>query len=82
MIPFDQTWPYETIQDDVYLTSCPFCPAENVLIPLQPQEFESIHLGQKRLVVFPCCRNKITLIDVDQDYLLSDRPLRPKRKKS
>jgi hypothetical protein len=61
---------------DIYVAECPFCHSDNVLLPLKPQELQSIHEGKKKLLVFPCCHNKMTLIDTDQDYLLSDRPIR------
>jgi len=78
MIPFRNTWPYETVKNDVYLILCPYCSAENVLIPIRKHELQAIHEGSKRLLVFPCCHNKTTLIDVDVDYLLADQPLRKK----
>lgn len=76
MIPFQNAWPYERIMGDLYVTSCPFCAADNVLLPLKPSELPDIQDGKKRLMVFPCCRNKVTIIDADQDYLLTDGPLR------
>jgi hypothetical protein len=78
MIPFRNTWPYEIIQNDIYVSECPYCAAENVLIPLRKQELRFIHEGRKKLLVFPCCHNKTVLVDVDNDYLLADQPLRPK----
>lgn len=79
MIPFRNTWPYETIKNDVYISECPFCKAVNVLVPLRKHELRSIHEGRKKLLVFPCCNNKTMLIDVDLDYLLADQPLRRKQ---
>jgi hypothetical protein len=76
MIPFQNTWPYEIVKNDVYVSQCPFCSAENVLLPLRKHELNDIHEGRKKLLVFPCCHNKITLIDVDLDYLLASKPLR------
>jgi hypothetical protein len=78
MIPFDRTWPYETVKNDIYLSSCPFCRKENVMIPLRKSELPDIHDGKKRLLVFPCCYNRVTLVDADTDYLLADQPLRKK----
>ena len=43
MIPFRNTWPYETVRNDVYVSECPYCSAENVLIPLRKQELHFIH---------------------------------------
>jgi hypothetical protein len=79
MIPFRNTWPYETVRNDVYVSECPYCSAENVLIPLRKQDLHFIHEGRKKLLVFPCCHNKTMLIDVDPDYLLADQPLRKKQ---
>ncbi|GKU76018.1 hypothetical protein [Paenibacillus sp. L3-i20] len=75
MIPFQNAWPYETIMGDLYVSSCPFCDEENVLLPLKRTELPDIQDGKKRLLVLPCCHNKMTLIDADHDYLLTDRPL-------
>ncbi|MCD1259855.1 hypothetical protein B5M42_013530 [Paenibacillus athensensis] len=77
MIPFANTWPYEIIMKDVYVHECPFCSRPNVLLPLKPAELQQIHEGRKKLLVFPCCFNKVTLLDTDRDYLLADRPIRP-----
>jgi hypothetical protein len=79
MIPFECTWPYELIQQDVYLHECPFCGAPNVLLPLKRGHIPEISRGVKRLLVFPCCHNKITLVDADADYLLANEPLRNRR---
>jgi len=76
MIPFQNAWPYERVMGDLYVSNCPFCDADNVLLPLKPSELPDIQDGKKRLMVFPCCRNKVTIIDADQDYLLTDGPLR------
>lgn len=77
MIPFANTWPYEIIMKDIYVHECPFCRSANVLLPLKPAELKLIHEGCKKLLVFPCCFNKVTLLDTDRDYLLADRPIRP-----
>ncbi|NOU95801.1 hypothetical protein GC093_21615 [Paenibacillus sp. LMG 31456] len=79
MIPFDCTWPYELIQQDVYVHECPFCNQSNVLLPLKRKDLPDISRGAKRLLVFPCCHNKITLVDADPDYLLASKPLRTRR---
>lgn len=76
MIPFEKTWPYDIVMKDVYVPSCPFCGSENVLIPLRVKEIEDIHHGKKKLLVFPCCHNKVTVLDMDNDYMLTDQPLR------
>ncbi|GMK47919.1 MULTISPECIES: hypothetical protein [Paenibacillus] len=76
MIPFERTWPYDIVMKDVYVPSCPFCSSENVLIPLRVREIEDIQHGKKKLLVFPCCHNKVTVLDMDQDYMLTDQRLR------
>lgn len=76
MIPFRQTMPYETIQGDVYVHECPFCQRSNVMLPLKKKHLQTIHEGRKWLIVFPCCHEKVTAIDADTDYILTDRILR------
>lgn len=76
MIPFEKAWPYERIMGDLYVSTCPFCSADNVLLPLKPAELPDIQDGKKKLLVFPCCHNKVVVIDADQDYLLTDSFLR------
>lgn len=76
MIPFENTWPYERIMGDLYVSECPFCKAENVLLLLKPNELSHIQDGKKRLLVMPCCHGRMTIVDADQDYLLADGPLR------
>lgn len=76
MIPFERTWPYDIIRNDVYVLDCPFCGAANVLLPLKPSELPDIRDGRKKLLVFPCCHNKVTVINADGDYLLTDTRLR------
>ncbi|NIK76311.1 hypothetical protein FHS15_001418 [Paenibacillus castaneae] len=78
MIPFEKAWPYDILMGDLYVTSCPFCEADNVLLPVRPSELKDIQEGTKRLCVFPCCHNKVTIVDADRDYLLTDRILRKK----
>lgn len=76
MIPFSQTWPYDLIMGDMYVHRCPFCGQENVLLPMRPKELQAVREGKKKLLVFPCCKASLTIIDTDADYLLFDRPVR------
>lgn len=76
MIPFNQAWPYDIMMNDVYIQQCPFCQTENVLLPIRPKELATIHNGKKKLLVFPCCSNRVTLLDSDNDYILTDTVLR------
>lgn len=76
MIPFERAWPYDCIMNDIYVPECPFCSTANVLIPLKPRELDDIRTGRKKLLVFPCCRNKLVVLDADRDYLMTDTVLR------
>lgn len=76
MIPFENTLPYETIGKDIYMAECPFCGTPNILLKLRTPELASIREGRKRLLVFPCCSERLTLVDADGDYLLADRAIR------
>lgn len=76
MIPFERAWPYDIIMKDIYVQDCPFCRQNNVLLPLRPRELDEIRSGKKRLLVFPCCHSRVTILDADQDYLLTDTVLR------
>jgi hypothetical protein len=74
MIPFEKALPYEILMKDIY-ASCPFCKEDNVLLSLKAADLKSISAGAKRLLVFPCCHSRVTLVDADQDYLLTDTDL-------
>jgi len=76
MIPFENTWPYEVLMNDIYVRECPFCSTENVILPLTKKELVSIREGKKKLLVFPCCHQHLKILDTDSDYLLTDRRLR------
>lgn len=76
MIPFSNTWPYDIVQNDVYVQDCPFCGSSNVLLPMKPKELISVREGKKKLLVFPCCHNRVTILDSDPDYILTDQKLR------
>ena len=76
MIPFERAWPYDRIMGDLIVQECPFCGAGSVILPIRPEELDDIRTGRRRLLVFPCCRNKVTVIDADPDYLLTDTVLR------
>lgn len=76
MIPFENTIPYDEMMGDLFVESCPFCEKHNILLPIKPKELRDIHEGKKRLLVFPCCSHRITIVDADPDYLLADRAVR------
>lgn len=76
MIPFSHTWPYDILLGDLYVQYCPFCDKENVILPMKPKELQTVRDGKKKLLVFPCCKTSLTVIDTDADYLLFDRAVR------
>ncbi|WP_274361358.1 hypothetical protein [Paenibacillus thermotolerans] len=76
MIPFENTWPYETVGNDMYVLECPFCKNSNVLLPMKRKELTDIRDGKKKLLVFPCCHSRITIVDADADYLLASSRIR------
>lgn len=76
MIPFEKALPYDILMGDVYVQECPFCKKEHILLPLKPRDIVHAREGKKKLLVFPCCHNKVTILDSDQDYLLTDTVIR------
>lgn len=78
MIPFENTIPYDEMMGDLYVEDCPFCQTHHVRLPIKPKERPLIHDGKKRLLVFPCCNHRVTIVDCDSDYLLADTPVRSK----
>lgn len=76
MIPFNKALPYDVTMGDVYVPDCPFCGKSNILLNMKPKELKLIHEGKKKLLVFPCCYHKLTVLDCDDDYLLTDTIVR------
>lgn len=76
LIPFEHTWPYEKINDDLYFLECPACRASNVLLPLKLHALEQIRNGTKKLLVMPCCHASYKIIDADADYVLAESAMR------
>ncbi|GGH34742.1 hypothetical protein [Paenibacillus segetis] len=76
MIPFNKSLPYDIIMGDVFAQACPFCGKDNVLLPMKTNEVKSVREGKKKLLVFPCCGNKLFVLDSDNDYLLTDKVIR------
>ncbi|MGG1312221.1 MULTISPECIES: hypothetical protein [Cohnella] len=77
LIPFRNSLPYDIQMNEVYASECPFCGTAHVRLPLKPGDVLDLRSGPgKRAVVFPCCRNRLQLIDSDDDYLMADRPIR------
>ncbi|MCM3714063.1 hypothetical protein [Halalkalibacter oceani] len=76
VIPFSHTWPYERQFDDIYFQSCPFCGQENVLLNMKKSELNQALEGIKTSVNLPCCRGRLTILEADQDYFWTNKPLR------
>lgn len=76
MIPFERAFPYDIVMGDVYVHECPFCQQNHVLLPIKPKEIIMAHEGKKKLLVFPCCGNRVSVLDSDNDYLLTDTVVR------
>ncbi|GAB2676135.1 hypothetical protein ACFQWB_08505 [Paenibacillus thermoaerophilus] len=77
MIPFRNTWPYEMMEGQLYVQECPYCGQGPVLLPLKAKELDDIRgMRKKRLIVFPCCHTPMQIVDADDDYLLSSKPVR------
>lgn len=82
MIPFENTWPYERMGEDIYFASCPFCETDDVLLPLKQNHLTEIRSGAKLLLVVPCCHSSMKVIDADEDYLLANVKLRKRQQDS
>ncbi|MFD2673125.1 hypothetical protein [Marinicrinis sediminis] len=78
MIPYNHTWPYEKMMGDYYVSACPSCEAEHILLPLKAKDVKEIQTGKKHWLVMPCCNHRFYVMDMDDDYLLADIPLRRK----
>ncbi|THF82634.1 hypothetical protein [Cohnella fermenti] len=77
MIPLQNSLPYDIQMNEVFATQCPFCGQDHVPLPLKPEDIPTLKEGRRKLaIVFPCCRNRVQLVDADSDYLLSDKPLK------
>jgi hypothetical protein len=77
MVPFENTWPYERLKDDLYMHTCPSCGSGQVILPFKEKDLASIRSGQKKLLVMPCCRTSYKIVDADDDYLLAETRMRP-----
>ncbi|QDI91309.1 hypothetical protein EPH95_09050 [Salicibibacter halophilus] len=76
LLPFENTWPYERIQDDIYFEECPNCDAENVLTYMKKKQLEDAFDGVKTDIIMPCCQYKITIAEADNDYFWATERLR------
>lgn len=76
MIPFENTWPYERSGKDIYIGECPYCRTENVLTHMKEADLIRAKEHIKTLLIMPCCLEKMTILEADDDYFWSDERLR------
>ncbi|RXJ01833.1 hypothetical protein DS745_10180 [Anaerobacillus alkaliphilus] len=76
MIPFQNTWPYEISGKDIYIHNCPYCGKENVLTTMKKGDIERAREGIKTYLIMPCCLEKMTILEADEDYFWTDERLR------
>ncbi|WP_198507858.1 hypothetical protein [Bacillus sp. FJAT-45037] len=76
VIPFQNTLPYERQYDDIYISTCPFCDEEQVLTHMKERDFNRAKDGVKTALIMPCCNNKITILEADEDYFWANERLR------
>ncbi|MED1563446.1 hypothetical protein AJ85_18470 [Alkalihalobacillus alcalophilus ATCC 27647 = CGMCC 1.3604] len=76
VIPFVNTWPYEKQMKDIYFHTCPFCEEEHVLTNLKARDLERAKESIKTILIMPCCHEKMTILEADDDYFWTDQRLR------
>ncbi|GEL07791.1 hypothetical protein [Salisediminibacterium halotolerans] len=75
-IPFSHTWPYDIQIGDIYVPSCPFCGEDQVRTNLSAEGLARAKEGIKANVHMPCCLETITVLEADDDYFWTSKPLR------
>ncbi|GAK08557.1 MULTISPECIES: hypothetical protein [Geomicrobium] len=68
LLPFENTWPYEKVGEDVYLHECPDCGDSNVLTFLKTEQLQDAFDNVKTQLIMPCCNYRITILQADEDY--------------
>ena len=76
MYEFSHSWPFEWVMDDLYVEECPFCGERSVLLTVKKENIKLAQEGFKTHAVMPCCHEKLIIVNMDDDYIWSDRPLR------
>lgn len=76
MIPFENTWPYERSGRDFYLHKCPYCLSENVLLNMKSGDLDRAKESIKVHLIMPCCNEKMTILEADEDYFWTTDKLR------
>lgn len=76
LIPFENTWPYEKMGEDIYIEDCPYCEAKNVLTYMTPEDLENAMDEIKTTLIMPCCHTSMTIVKADSDYFWTTDPLR------
>ncbi|MCD8500459.1 MAG: hypothetical protein LRY71_00685 [Bacillaceae bacterium] len=76
MIPFENTWPYEKSGKDIYIDRCPYCESNHVLTNYKHSDLEKAKEHIKTYLIMPCCLEKITILEADDDYFWTTERLR------
>ncbi|MDQ0298410.1 hypothetical protein J2S78_000818 [Salibacterium salarium] len=76
LIPFENTWPYEKMGEDIYIEECPYCKETNVLTYMKEEHLQQAKDGIKTRVVMPCCHATMIVADADDDYFWTTERLR------
>lgn len=76
MIPFENTWTYERSGKDIYIHKCPYCNSDNVLTNMKKADLEQAKESIKTYLIMPCCLEKMTIIEADDDYFWTTEKLR------
>ncbi|WP_100400107.1 hypothetical protein [Bacillus sp. FJAT-44742] len=76
LIPFENTWPYDKMMEDIYLNECPYCHQHNVLTHMSVEDLERAKEEIKTNMVLPCCHTKMIILKADEDYFWTTDHLR------
>lgn len=76
MIPFENTWPYEWSGKDIYIDKCPYCSSEHVLTNYKNTDLDRAKEAIKTYLIMPCCLEKMTIVEADDDYFWTTEKLR------
>ncbi|WP_022794140.1 hypothetical protein [Marinococcus halotolerans] len=81
-IPFENTWPYDKIGEDIYINECPYCGSRNILTAMKVKDLEWAKEEIKTYINMPCCHKRMHIVFADEDYLWTTEPLRRRERKS
>ncbi|MGY4689081.1 hypothetical protein [Salibacterium sp. K-3] len=75
-IPFDHSWPYEKMGEDIYIEECPYCHSSNVLTYMKEKHLQQAKESVKTRLVMPCCHGRMMIVEADDDYFWTTEKLR------